>query len=150
MAQTYTSILLHIVFSTKGRSPIIRPDLQPDLFGYMGGIARNLESPILRIGGVEDHLHMLVSLSKKLAVSDLLLNLKRDSSKWANAREDNHEHFAWQEGYSAFSIGESAVPALTRYIDGQRDHHKTVSFQDEIRALAKKYGITLDERYAWG
>lgn len=149
MAQTLTRILLHIVFSTKNREPTIAPSVEPELHKYLGGIARNLGSPALAIGGVADHVHLLVSLSKTLAVAELLQNLKKDSSKWIKTKGPELAAFAWQEGYGAFSIGESQVEALTRYIRTQAEHHRVRTFQDEFRDRLGKYGVEFDERYIW-
>ena len=143
MASTLTKILVHVAFSTKGRKPAIPPEREPDLYAYVGGICRRLNSPLLAMGGTQDHVHMLVSLAKTISIADLMLNVKRDSSSWMGPG------FAWQDGYFAFSIGESAADALRAYIERQKDHHATVDFQDELRALLRKYGIEWDERHVW-
>lgn len=149
MAQTLTRILIHVIFSTKQRELLIDESLEQRLFAYMGKVASNLDSPILTINGCADHVHLLVSLSKKVALSDLMLPLKRDSSYWVNDQPGAQGHFGWQDGYAAFSIGESQVPTLCAYIANQKAHHQKVSFQDELRAFFKKYGIAYDERYIW-
>ena len=146
MASTLTKILLHIVFSTKDRAAFIAEELEPDLYAYVGGICRRMGSPLLAMGGVPDHLHLLVSLGKTVAPCDLLLNIKRDSSKWM---KEHRPDFAWQEGYFAFSIGESGDEALRGYIAGQKEHHRGVGFQDEMRSFLRKYKIEWDERYVW-
>jgi REP element-mobilizing transposase RayT len=108
-----------------------------------------MESPLLAMGGVDDHVHMLVSLGKTLALSELMLNVKRDSSKWIKERGEGLGAFGWQDGYFGFSIGESGVEALRGYIANQKEHHKTIDFKDEVRAFLRKYGIEWDERYIW-
>lgn len=138
---------MHITFSTKHRAASIPESIEPDLHAYTGGICRRMESPLLAMGGVADHVHMLVSLSKSIALSELLLNLKRDSSKWMKERDV--DDFTWQDGYFAFSIGESGADALRAYIAHQKEHHKTIDFKDEMRTLFRKYGIEWDERYVW-
>ena len=122
------------------------PKIEPDLYAYIGGICRGMESPLLCINGTADHLHMLISLSKTETLSNLMLNVKRDSSKWMHRTLPD---FEWQEGYFAFSIGESGVPALRRYIESQKEHHRNVDFKDELRTFFRKYGIEWDERYVW-
>jgi REP element-mobilizing transposase RayT len=146
MASTLTKVLVHIVFSTKHREPLIGPGVEADLHAYIGGICRNMDSPLLAINGTADHVHMMVSMSKNVALSDLLLNVKRDSSKWMHER--THD-FAWQSGYFAFSIGESNAAALRQYIADQKEHHASVSFVDEVRSLLRKYGVAWDEEHVW-
>jgi len=146
MASTLTSILLHITFSTKDRQPLITEPIEPDLYAYIGGICRRMDSPLRAMGGTVDHVHMLVSLAKTAALSELMLNIKRDSSKWMKERIPT---FGWQDGYFAFSIGASGENGLRRYIASQRDHHATIDYKDEIRMFLRKYGIEWDERYVW-
>ena len=149
MAQTLTRLLVHVVFSTKERRNLIIPAVEPHLHAYLGGICRNRESPALAIGGTENHVHLLLSLSKRIALSDLMMTLKKDSSKWIKTRGDAFRDFHWQDGYGAFSIGQSQVRALTDYIRGQKERHKTLTFEDELVMLAERYGVTFDPRYLW-
>lgn len=146
MASTLTRLLIHITFSTKHRAPFIPQHVEEHLYAYCGGICRNHESQLLKIGGTADHLHLLVSLSKNIALSNFMLHLKRDSSKWM--KPSTHD-FAWQDGYFAFSIGESGVDALSSYIADQKQHHERIDFRDEMRAFCRKYRVTLNEEYAW-
>ena len=149
MASTLTRILLHITFSTKDRAALIPAAVEPDLYAYIGGICRRMESPLLAMGGTADHVHMMVSLGKTVALSGLMLEVKRDSSKWIKEKDAALRGFGWQDGYFGFSIGESGVDALRAYIASQKEHHKTVSFKDEVRAFLRKYGLEWDERYIW-
>ena len=149
MASTLTAILLHITFSTKHREPLIPESIEPDLYAYIGGICRGTKSSLHAMNGAADHVHMLVSLAKTIALSELMLQLKRDSSKWIKEHDSNLRAFAWQDGYFAFSIGQSGVDELKRYIASQKDHHKSIDFKDEIRAFLRKYEIECDERYMW-
>jgi putative transposase len=149
MATTLTKVLLHITFSTKQRDPIISEAIEPHLHAYLGGICRRLESPALTIGGTSDHVHLLVSLSKSLALSELMMQLKRDSSRWVKDHPSGSRDFAWQEGYFAFSTGASTIEDLTAYIANQKAHHATIDFKDEVRMFFRKYGIECDERYVW-
>lgn len=147
MASTLTKILLHITYSTKNRAAIIPSAIEPDLYAYIGGICRCMDSPLLAMNGTENHVHMFVSLGKTVALSDLMLNVKRDSSKWFKEKDAALGDFSWQDGYFAFSIGESGADALRVYIANQKEHHKTVDFKDEMREFLRKYGIAWDERY---
>jgi len=149
MAQTLTRLLIHVVFSTKDRRHLIAPAVEPDLHAYMGGICRNCDSPALVIGGTDNHVHLLISLSKKIALSDFMMTLKKDSSKWIKTKGPGISDFHWQDGYGAFSIGESQVGVVTDYIRGQKDRHKTMSFEDELVTLAQHYGVAFDSRYLW-
>ena len=149
MAQTLTRLLTHIVFSTKERRNLITPAVETELHAYLGGICRNRQSPALVIGGSENHVHLLISLSKNIALSDLTMTLKKDSSKWIKTNGTAFRHFHWQDGYGAFSIGESQVGAVTDYIRGQKEMHKSMSFEDELVALAERYGVAFDSRYLW-
>ncbi|MBS0198315.1 MAG: IS200/IS605 family transposase [Planctomycetes bacterium] len=149
MATTYTKILMHVTFSTKHRTPTIPAALEQDLYTYIGGICRNLDSPLLAINGVADHVHLLVNLSKTLTLAELLMNVKRDSSHWINKAEAGPGGFGWQSGYFGFSIGQSAVEDLKAYIANQKEHHKALDFKDEMRTFLRKYGIEWDERYTW-
>jgi len=148
MASTLTKLLIHTTFSTKDRLALIPEAIEPDLYAYIGGICRRMESPLLAMGGPADHLHLLVSLGKTVALSDLMLNVKRDSSKWIK-EHGAPAHFAWQDGYFGFSIGESGVDALRAYIANQKEHHRSVDFKDEMRTFLRKYGIEWDERFVW-
>src|SRR5204863_4533012 len=134
-------ILLHITFSTKDRIALILAGLEPDLHAYIGGICRRMESPLPAMNGTPDHVHMLVSLGKTVALSDLMLNVKRDSSKWIKEQDAALREFGWQDGYFAFSIGQSGVDPLRAYIANQTEHHKTIDFKDEVRGFLRKYGI---------
>ena len=149
MATTFTRLLVHVVFSTKNRAELIKPEIESSLHAYMKGIAKNHGSPALEINGTADHVHLLVSLSKRVAVADLLENLKKDSSVWIKTQGPNYRRFYWQEGYGAFTIGESAVSALKRYIANQKAHHRKVSYQEEFLTLMTKYQVDYDERYLW-
>lgn len=148
MASTLTKNLLHITFSTKLRAPFISPSVAPDLYGYIGGICRNFDSPLLASGGIEDHVHLLIDLSKNVALAPLMLNLKRESSKWCKSHT-SLRRFGWQKGYFSFSIGESGFKNLTAYIANQRSHHNSFDFKTEVRGLLTKYKMTWDERYIW-
>ena len=149
MAQTLVNILVHMIFSTKERRHLIKTEIQPTLYAYMAGTLKNLDSPCLAIGGTSNHVHLLTALSKKAALSDVIGELKKSSSKWMKTKGPAYTRFAWQEGYGAFSIGQSQVAVLKRYIARQEEHHKTKSFESELLDTLRKYAVTYDERYLW-
>ena len=149
MAQSLSSILVHLIFSTKHRQPFITEDIEKELHPYLATIFKRLKSPSLAIGSADDHTHCLFSLSRTIRIADLVEELKADTSGWIETKGDEFRNFYWQRGYGAFSIGQSQVPALKRYIARQRIHHQRVTFQDEYRKFLKSYGIDYDERYVW-
>jgi putative transposase len=149
MGQTLSRILLHVVFSTKDREPLIPGDAADRLYAYFGSVADSEHCTLLAAGGVEDHVHLLVVAKPVVAPADFVRVLKSNSSRWLKETFPKCGHFAWQNGYGVFSIGESGVPAVRKYIAGQREHHREVTFQDEFRSLCRKYGIEWDERYVW-
>ena len=150
MPQSLIQIYVHLVFSTKNRVAFLRdPVFRERVHAYLVGICKNQDSPSLRVGGTEDHAHILCRLSKSLDVSTLIRELKRDSSKWIKEENPNLADFHWQNGYGAFSVSPSHIEALIEYIANQIEHHHRETFQDEFRRLCKKYGIEIDERYVW-
>jgi REP element-mobilizing transposase RayT len=150
MAQSLSQIYLHLVFSTKNRTPFLRdPPLRKEVHAYLAGTCRNLNSPSLIVGGVEDHVHVLLRLAKDMTVSTLVRELKRESSKWIKGLASDLAAFHWQQGYLAFSVSPSHVEPLRNYIAAQEDHHRRETFQEEFRRLLKKYRVEYDERYVW-
>jgi putative transposase len=149
MAQSLANVLVHLIFSTKNRVPMIRPEIEPELFPYLAAICREHRCPAHQIGGDSDHVHLAVSLSRTITLAKLLEEIKTGSSKWIKTKGDAYAHFAWQTGYGAFSVGQSQLDDLKRYIAGQREHHRVKSFQEEFRDFLQKYGIFYDERYVW-
>jgi putative transposase len=149
MPQSLSSILIHLVFSTKDREPFITPAIETELHPYMAKIFRELKSPSLTINGTSDHVHTLFSLGRVIKVADLVEEVKTESSKWIKTKGREFKNFHWQRGYGAFSIGQSNVTALKLYIRNQKQHHRRVTFQEEYRKFLKSYGIEYDERYVW-
>ncbi len=149
MSQSLVQDYLHIIFSTKNRVNFLRPEIRADLCSYIGGTLRNLESPGLGIGCVSDHVHILCSHSKNMTLVKLLQEIKTESSKWVKTQGVEFSNFYWQKGYGAFSVSASRVENVKRYIENQENHHKRISFQDELRQFLKEYGLTWDERYIW-
>jgi putative transposase len=149
MAQSLSNILVHIVFSTKHRQPFIDSEIETEVFKYLATACRTLACPSHAIGGADDHVHIACSLARTVTVSQLIQEIKQDSSKWIKTKSDRFANFAWQNGYGAFSIGQSQLGDLRGYIAGQREHHRRMSFEDEFRQLCQRYEVNLDERYAW-
>lgn len=147
VAQTLTCILVHFVFSTKNREPIIPSEMEADLHAYIGGICRSCDCVLRAAGGMPDHVHLLVSLSKTTSAADLMRHVKSGSSAWLNERTD--QTFRWQEGYAGFSIGQSQVARVRTYLANQKAHHRHVSFQEELMAFLRQYEVECDERYMW-
>ena len=146
MPQSLVKILVHVVFSTKNRVDLIHPEVEGGLYAYIHGIVENNKSKLIIGGGTANHGHLLISMGKTIDVSDLVGDIKRDSSGWMKQHERS---FYWQEGYGAFSIGESQVPRVMQYIKDQKEHHAEQNFKDEFRGLLRKYRVEYDERYVW-
>lgn len=149
MAQTLVSLLVHLIFSTKHRQDFITPEIEPPLFAYLGGIARKHQSRLLSAGGTANHIHLLVSQSKNIALSDLLEELKKSSSKWLKTQDESLSDFHWQDGYGAFSIGASQISAVKTYLAKQKQHHQRRTFKEEFVELLEKYDIAYNEKYLW-
>jgi REP element-mobilizing transposase RayT len=143
VSHTSGNILLHLIFSTQGRRPLIKPDFRPDLFAYLGGIIREIQGTALIINGTADHVHMLVRIRPAQSAAEIVRVVKANSSKWV--REKWSSGFAWQTGYGVFSVSESNVTAVKKYIAGQEEHHKKHSFQEEFLAFLKKNHVAYDE-----
>ena len=150
MPQSLTQLYVHLVFSTKNREPWITPELRPQTHQYIGGVCKRLESQPLQVGGVSDHVHVLALLSKKLAPTEFVKEVKSRSSRWVKDQlGNNRNQFAWQAGYGLFSVSPGHVDVLREYIQNQDTHHRNETYQDELRRLFKKYEVTFDEKYVW-
>jgi putative transposase len=149
MPQSYTCLHYHLVFSTKNRAPLITPDIRPRLWEYMGGIVRGHKGIPIKIGGTDDHVHLLVTLRQEPALAAFLRELKAGSSGWVHDTFTGARDFAWQAGYGAFTVSHSGLGDVENYIDKQEEHHQTLTFQDEFRLLLRKHGIKFDEKYLW-
>ncbi len=149
MSHSYSSSYFHCVFSTKERQGLITPELQARLFPYLGGIAKKNKMKLITVGGMPDHVHLLLSLPKTMAISKGLQLIKGGSSKWIHETFPNHRGFAWQSGYGAFSIGVSDIERTKRYIKNQAEHHKKRGFKDEFLIFLKKNKIEYEERYVF-
>jgi len=149
MANTFTSLHYHVVFSTKHREPWLRSDQQDRVWSYLGGIARKHHFSPLLIGGMDDHVHMLVGLPASASVSEAMQLIKGGSSGWMKENIPGCKSFAWQDGYGAFTVSKSQTAEIQKYIQRQKEHHRIKTFQEEYRALLKRHGIEYDERYLW-
>jgi putative transposase len=147
MPQSLANILIQVIWSTKDRRPLIIDDVRTGLHGYMAGILKHLESPALVINSVPDHIHILGQLSKNLAACKLVEETKKSSSKWM--KEQGVFDFTWQNGYGVFSVSQSNVDAVRKYIEGQAEHHRKRDFKNEFREFCKRHNVAIDERYVW-
>jgi REP element-mobilizing transposase RayT len=146
---TYSQILLHIVFSTKRREPWITPDIASRLYPYIGGIVQAEKSTLYEIGGVEDHIHIYMRWRPDESISNLMRTVKSRSSKWIHDTYLSLQTFAWQEGYSVFSVSKSQEAAVKKYIAGQTEHHKKEDFKSELLRLLRAHGVEFDEKYVF-
>jgi putative transposase len=148
MPQSLSRVLIHLVFSTKNREPFIAPEVRPRLHGYIVGILNQMKCPSIQTGGVGDHVHILYALGRTTTQAQIVEEVKTGSSKWMKA-EGGVPGFSWQAGYGAFSIGESQVETVVRYIQSQEAHHRKVTFQEEYRKFLERYKVEFDEKYVW-
>ena len=147
MSDTFTKLLYHLVFSTKHRQPLIEDKLRSELYPYIEGILRRRQGVVMTIGGMPDHVHLLVRLKPDMSVSKIVQAIKANSSKWIHERPDFPRDFAWQVGYGAFTVSESKARSVYRYIQRQEEHHHKASYEDELRVLLTKHGIEFDPAY---
>jgi putative transposase len=149
MPQSFASLHVHIVFSSKHRQPFLNDELRPRLFEYVGGIARQLDCALIAAGGTEDHVHLLASLGRSKAVADAVRLIKTNSSGWIHDEFKELGDFQWQQGYGAFAVSFSSLDAVKRYLADQESHHRKRSYQEEFRELLRRHGLEWDERYVW-
>lgn len=149
MPQSLASVYLHVVFSTKNRAPFITAELAPRLYQYLTGVALGNETRLVDVGGVADHVHLLLSFGREVTIADTLKALKGGSSRWVHDTFGELRPFAWQAGYGIFSVGYPELGVVKAYIAGQAEHHQNQSYQDEFRHLLTTNGRTWDERFVW-
>lgn len=149
MPLSLSFVLIHVIFSTKDRLPLLDDAVCPALHAYLATIARNFGCECYRVGGVADHVHLAIRLDRTKTVAKVVEELKASSSKWLKSQSQELSKFAWQRGYGAFSVGPAVLEALVRYIDGQEAHHRKRDFEEEFRAFLKKYGVKFGEQYLW-
>ena len=146
MSRTYSALHYHLVFSTKDRTPVIAQAWRSRLWDYLGGTVQGLGGYSEGVGGVADHVHLLVGLRATHRLADFMRELKKASSVWVH-QEMQNPHFQWQEGYGAFTVSPTARPQVQRYIDGQDEHHRTLSFREELKGLLLKAAVKFEDRY---
>lgn len=150
MAQSLAKVLVHIVFSTKHRYPFLADkSIRSETHAYLGGTCKALGCPVLIVGGVADHVHIFCSLSRNHSIAKVIGDLKRESSKWVKTKNAMLSKFAWQNGYGIFSVSQSQVERVKKYVGGQEEHHRKKPFQEEYRSFLKHYQVDYDERYVW-
>jgi len=149
MSQSLVKNLIHLVYSTKNRRPWIAKNYRNAWFAYQAGIFGEWDSPAITIGGVEDHVHVLFALSKNHPLKKIVEEVKKGSSKWTKTDGPRNLEFHWQAGYAAFSVSQSNLDEVKRYIENQEEHHRKLTFQEELRAFYRRHEIEFDERYVW-
>ena len=149
MSQSLAKNTIHLIFSTQNRHPWLKPAIRTRLYAYLAGIFQEWESPAIVIGGHDDHIHALFSLNKNHPLKKIVEEVKKGSSKWIKTLGAELADFSWQNGYGAFSVSESNVPDVKKYIERQAEHHQRMTFQDEMRQFLARHGIAVDERHLW-
>ncbi len=150
MPQSLSIVYIHLVFSTKDRRPFLRDrEVREDLHSYLGGISKQLDCPPIIVGGVEDHVHLLSRFGRTITQAEWVKELKRISNLWLKQRGNQYMDFEWQGGYADFSVSQSNLEQVTKYIANQEEHHRKMSFQDEVRGLLKRHHQEWDEKYIW-
>jgi len=149
MPQSLAKVYLHVIFSTKNREPVLSDAWRDELFRVMGGAANNLGCQSLTVGGMPDHVHLLIQLGRTISIADAIGKIKSTSSLWINQNHANGRQFHWQAGYAVFSVSQSNVEDVRTYIQQQAKHHAALSFQDELREFLRRYEVEWDERYVW-
>ncbi len=149
MSQSLVDIILHLVFSTKERHPWIKPDVEEELHQYICGVCRNLNCPVIKINGVEDHIHVLLQLGKTIPISKIISEMKSSSSRWIKTKGGHYSDFAWQGGYGGFSVSRPSLEGAKKYLSLQKEHHKTVTFKEEFVAMLQRAKIPYDDKYLW-
>ena len=147
MSQSLSKNYIHLTFSTKYRKDSIRKEDLPEMFSYISGILKNIDCPSIIVGGITNHIHVLCVLNKNIALTKMVEEIKKSSSKWIKGKGIYYHCFAWQEGYGAFSVSQSKVDVVTRYIGRHEEHHKKISFEDELKIFLKEYGVEYNEQY---
>ncbi len=142
-------MIFHVVFSTKYRAPIILNDFKEELYAYVGGIARGEGTQLICIGGMPDHIHMMIKIKPIHSLSDLMQRIKGKSSKWINQKRFTKSKFFWQPGYGGFSVSESQIDKVKTYIRNQGEHHKRKTFQEKFVEMLEKHKIDYDSEYIW-
>lgn len=149
MPQSLSKVILHIIFSTKNREPWLDSEVRSCMHAYLATICRDLGAEFVHVGGVADHVHIVPTLSRTVSQAEFIERIKKTSSKWIKGLDTRYRGFFWQRGYGAFSVSPSQLEAVLEYVDGQPEHHRTRTFQEEYRELLRRHGVDFDERYVW-
>lgn len=149
MAQSLSQLYVHIIFHTKYNQDLIDAAIETELYAYIGGIIKANGSLPIKINGTPNHIHILSTMSKNIALAKFVEEIKRNSSLWIKTKGERYQEFARQGGYAGYSVSQSAIEKVARYIDNQKEHHKTISYQDEYRKFLDEYGVDYDENYLW-
>jgi len=149
MAQSLSKIYVHLIFSTKGREQTVPDEVRPELHAYLAGTLKGLDCVPIEINSEPDHSHVLLLLTRTVALSDVVGQIKKSSNDWLRKQGPQFADFFWQAGFGAFSVSQSQVEDVRAYIRNQREHHRVKSFQEELRAFLKAYEVDFDERYVW-
>ena len=149
MPQSLSNVVIHVIFSTKERLPCLNPTLRPKLHAYLATVARNAGCECYRAGGVADHVHLAIRLSRTITIANLMEELKTSSSAWLKKQSPETAGFSWQRGYGCFSVSPSDLEKLCAYIDNQEEHHRTQTFQEEFRMFLERYRVEYNEAYVW-
>jgi REP element-mobilizing transposase RayT len=149
MPQSCSSVLVHLVFSTKHREPWLRDSIEPELHAYGTTVLKNAGCPAIAVNGAADHVHLLFHLSRVKTIAQVVEAIKTSTSRWIKTKGREYRMFGWQNGYGAFSVSRSNVERVVEYIQNQKTHHARRTYQDEFRALLRKHDVAFDERYVW-
>ena len=149
MPHSLANLYIHLIFSTKERTPYLTPSVRPDLHAYMATVLANLNSPAVLINSMNDHVHVLFNMGRTVTLAQVVEDVKKSSSKWIKTQAVALAEFAWQAGYGAFSVSESNAPKVASYIRNQEEHHRGKTFQEEYREFLAKHKVQYDERYVW-
>ncbi len=149
MSQSLSKMYVHIIFHTKYNQPLIRPEIEDELFAYIGGIIKENSSVPIKINGTENHIHILTTMSKNIALAKFVEEIKRNSSRWIKTKGEAYYQFAWQGGYAGYSVSQSVVERVEKYIENQKEHHKVQTFQQEYVQFLKEYKVDFDENHLW-
>jgi REP element-mobilizing transposase RayT len=142
-------LYVHIIFHIKHEQVFIRPEEEKELYAYIGGIIKQNASESIKIGGVQNHVHILAEMSKNISLSKFLEEMKRNSSRWVKTKDVHYKNFAWQGGYSGYSVSQSKVEIVKKYIEHQKEHHKKLTFKEEYLKFLREYGVNFNENYLW-
>jgi REP element-mobilizing transposase RayT len=149
MPHTYTDVLIHFIFSTKDRAPLLATEIREKVISYLGGIVRELKGSPMSINAVADHVHALIRMPSDVSPAEMMRVVRTNSSRWVHEQWPQQESFAWQTGYGAFSVSESNLDQVREYIARQEEHHKRMTFQEEFIAFLKRHNVHYDPKYAW-